>query len=1014
MRRISPRRTAGLVACAAVVALSCAAREENLNDETTDSVQQPVGNGTPDTADQLSFSPALVRTGQGAPTAFCSGVLLTPVLIASANHCFVRHDGQGSRKVDDDLDVIFETSLINPIRPERVFRHTRAQSGPVMVFKDAELDNVGALQALFGVDGDAVHDIAIFRLDERVPSTVARPLHPGGILDAPSCSDDPATATNVGYGARSLFLSEGIPHPAPIDNSLSGLHRTFNTDDDWSLELGGGGGLYRNAFETLLFLDLEYTYGGSLDRDSGGPLVQGNRACGVASRHMLTPLSFPLPSVTSDYAALGVGENLDFVRNIVVNPNTDWWEGECRPEDAEVCTDIDTDSDGDGLPNCCDNCPQVPNDQSDEDGDDIGDACDLCPGLVITNQVAFNSNVEAELAINVGQTAEPVPPSQMIPENRFLPDQCDATPSTRFQNRDDEQEFDASGLIAGDNGSLPEGTFFDEALVPPTLRPDLCQLGLSDCSIVVRNNIVVNTRMASERPEHASALNAAGTYRFRHCECNLQTGSIRDRAFCRADGIGCRAGDFDPPVGLAWHRVVIRDQTDGEDWPAANLEAFLAFLNNQDQTFSNVYANSYDFDARELFWDYTRLPYAFAIGVGDPQVNGVLWGQVIDHPSLQLPADSFPPAPSFPPPGRTRAGFAQTFADGSARIREVTAPSESFRNALDDTDLLISSLIPFPCLNGVQCPPLDRGDILVFSGAGAFDGTTFGLLPGGTSWTVAEDSPSVTTGMLDVVSALADGSETIIRASEPWGYLDQRAVRMRAVTLNDDNNPVRFLNLDDDGSLVFPEPCGVECDTLPLPNSEIVLNAEHRRLFVFGDGKSEVIQETIQFFPPGTERRSFPIKRGKPGHVLAGVWRHQDASLYEVDRKGRTTRLRRWRYGSRKFKTLAAWPAFYRIFDEHWLVNGDEGDLVFVATTSAGRRLKLSAVVRFEWRGRHRRPRFAGLRLLKRQIVAPPVAAADAIQVLVRDPDETFKYEVLAHDSFHFGHRHCHPKSPRH
>jgi hypothetical protein len=38
------------------------------------------------------------------------------------------------------------------------------------------------------------------------------------------------------------------------------------------------------------------------------------------------------------------------------------------------------DSDGDGVPNVCDNCPATPNpDQADTDGDGIGDACDSCP-----------------------------------------------------------------------------------------------------------------------------------------------------------------------------------------------------------------------------------------------------------------------------------------------------------------------------------------------------------------------------------------------------------------------------------------------------------------------------------------------------------------------------------------------------------------------------------------------------------------------------------------------------------
>jgi len=46
---------------------------------------------------------------------------------------------------------------------------------------------------------------------------------------------------------------------------------------------------------------------------------------------------------------------------------------------AGACRGVATDTDGDGLPNVCDNCPGVANPgQADADGDGVGDACDNC------------------------------------------------------------------------------------------------------------------------------------------------------------------------------------------------------------------------------------------------------------------------------------------------------------------------------------------------------------------------------------------------------------------------------------------------------------------------------------------------------------------------------------------------------------------------------------------------------------------------------------------------------------
>ena len=59
------------------------------------------------------------------------------------------------------------------------------------------------------------------------------------------------------------------------------------------------------------------------------------------------------------------------------------------------------DTDGDGIPDTSDNCPQLANaDQADSDGDGVGDACDNCSAVANTDQADANNNSVGDLCEN--------------------------------------------------------------------------------------------------------------------------------------------------------------------------------------------------------------------------------------------------------------------------------------------------------------------------------------------------------------------------------------------------------------------------------------------------------------------------------------------------------------------------------------------------------------------------------------------------------------------------------------
>ena len=99
------------------------------------------------------------------------------------------------------------------------------------------------------------------------------------------------------------------------------------------------------------------------------------RSSSSVSRYAPATTGFPLflPEIRTDAAQVESAENSRFISNIIINPKTGLFIGECPGGGAGP------DGDCDLVPDACDNCPGVFNpDQLDTDKDRKGDKCDNC------------------------------------------------------------------------------------------------------------------------------------------------------------------------------------------------------------------------------------------------------------------------------------------------------------------------------------------------------------------------------------------------------------------------------------------------------------------------------------------------------------------------------------------------------------------------------------------------------------------------------------------------------------
>jgi len=304
---------------------------------------------------------------QGRGFGICSGTLIAPNLLMTAQHC-----------VSSDVPDFILCGLSE--------FGTNINDSQIYLTPDPQISRRGTffqtLEVVRPPGGNDVcgFDIALLILDSNVPESMARPIIPK--IDIAATPGDQYTA--IGYGHTG-------------SGSGSGTRR--QRENQFVTCVG------ETCPSSVRLTEMEF-YGdeGTCQGDSGGPAIdaegrvfgalsRGGSGCGDAIYSAVFPWSDWILEVGARAAELGgyepphwvqtgtstqaVDQDLDDVLNSDDNCPDDE-----NPEQADLDGDgvgdvCDPDLDGDGASNGVDNCPEDANaDQADIDEDGLGDLCD--------------------------------------------------------------------------------------------------------------------------------------------------------------------------------------------------------------------------------------------------------------------------------------------------------------------------------------------------------------------------------------------------------------------------------------------------------------------------------------------------------------------------------------------------------------------------------------------------------------------------------------------------------------